>query len=94
MDKDMCEARGSESPCEVTWGAEETAAFLGCTTGTLRVWVSQRRVPHYKVGGLVRFLRDDLEGFLQSCHVPISDDSQLPSIPANEETESSPKDGE
>ena len=72
MGKDRCEARGSESPGETIWGAEETAAFLGCTTGTLRVWVSQRRVPHYKVGGLVRFRREDLEEFLQSCRVSVS----------------------
>jgi excisionase family DNA binding protein len=47
----------------------DAADILGCTPGTLRVWVSQRKVPHYKVRGLVRFRRDDLEEFLQGCLV-------------------------
>ena len=47
-----------------TVGNEEAAAYLGCTPSTLRTWVSKRRVPHCRVGRLVRFRIRDLENFL------------------------------
>jgi len=46
------------------WDAEEAAAYLGCTPGTLRVWVSRRMVPFVKVNGLTRFRRKDLDRWL------------------------------
>lgn len=49
-----------------TWENERAAAYLGCTPDTLRVWVSQRRVPHVKVGRLTRFRREDLDAWLDS----------------------------
>ena len=45
-------------------GTEEAAHYLRCTEGTLRVWVSKRKVPHLKVGRLVRFRRKDLDKWL------------------------------
>jgi excisionase family DNA binding protein len=52
-----------------TWGNDEAAHFLGCSPGTLRVWVCKGRVPYVKVGRLTRFLRLDLEDFLQQRRV-------------------------
>ncbi|MDA0747861.1 MAG: helix-turn-helix domain-containing protein [bacterium] len=49
-----------------TWGADEAAAYLGCTTGTLRVWCSRRRVPFLKVGRLTRFRKRDLDQWLDT----------------------------
>lgn len=63
----MVESRNREG----TLSNAEAAAFLGCTPGTLRVWVSRRRVPHVKVGRLTRFLREDLEDFLRRGRVPV-----------------------
>ena len=48
------------------FGIEEAAAYIGCEPGTLRVWVSRRKVPHLKVGRLVRFRRKDLDKWLDS----------------------------
>ena len=47
-----------------TWSTEEAADYLGCTEGTLRVWVSKKRVPYVKVGRLVRFRKADLDAWL------------------------------
>ncbi|MDA0711265.1 MAG: helix-turn-helix domain-containing protein [bacterium] len=47
-----------------TWNNDTAAAYLGCTPGTLRVWVSKRRVPFVRVGRLVRFRKSDLDKWL------------------------------
>ena len=54
-----------------TWNIEEAAEFLGCTPGTLRVWVSKKRIPHFKVGRLTRFMREDLELYLKERRVDV-----------------------
>ena len=49
----------------------EAAALLGVKTQTLYLWVSQKRVPHRKIGRLVRFTESDLEEFVdQQKHSP------------------------
>ena len=53
-----------------TWSNDQAASYLGCTPDTLRVWVSKRRVPHVKVGRLTRFLKKDLDDFLEQNRVP------------------------
>jgi excisionase family DNA binding protein len=55
-----------------TWGVDQAAEFLGCTPGTLRVWVSKKRIPHFKVGRLTRFMREDLELYLKARHVDVA----------------------
>ena len=62
---------------EGTWGNDTGATYLGCTPDTLRVWVSRRRVPFYKVGRLTRFRRQDLDEWLESNRVPV-DKQRLP----------------
>jgi excisionase family DNA binding protein len=42
----------------------EAAALLGVKAQTLYLWVSQKRVPHRKIGRLVRFTEADLEEFV------------------------------
>ena len=49
---------------------EEAACYLGCTPGTLRVWISKRKVPFLKVGRLTKFRRGDLDKWLDSRSVP------------------------
>ena len=39
--------------------------FLGIKKSTLYEWIVQKKVPHYKVGRLVKFKRDDLEAWLK-----------------------------
>lgn len=43
----------------------EAAEFLGIKKSTLYEWIIQKKVPHYKVGRLVKFKREDLEAWLK-----------------------------
>jgi excisionase family DNA binding protein len=52
------------------WATEEAAEYLGCTTDTLKVWTSKRRVPFVRVGRLVRFRKRDLDEWLDQNLVP------------------------
>ena len=60
-----------ETSVQGTWGNDEAAAYLGCTPYTLRVWVSRRKVPHIKVGRLTRFLKKDLDAYLEQNRVTV-----------------------
>jgi excisionase family DNA binding protein len=56
-----------------TWGNDQAAAYLGCTPYTLRVWVSQRRVPYVKLGRLVRFVPSQLRAFVEVNSVAVEE---------------------
>ena len=43
----------------------ESAAYLGIAEGTLRNWLSARRLPFVKVGRLTRLSRLALEKFIE-----------------------------
>lgn len=43
----------------------ETAEFLGISKNTLYEWIIQKRIPHFKVGRLVKFKKEDLEAWLK-----------------------------
>jgi len=45
--------------------SEEAAEFLGISINTLYEWVSQKKIPHMKVGGLLKFKRGHLEKWLE-----------------------------
>jgi len=45
--------------------SEEAAEFLGISINTLYEWVSQKKIPHMKVGGLLKFKREHLEKWLE-----------------------------
>jgi len=57
---------------EKTWDTSQTATYLGCSPGTLRNWVSQRRVPFVKVGRLTRFIKADIDRWLEMQKVSIN----------------------
>jgi excisionase family DNA binding protein len=44
---------------------KETAEFLGISKNTLYEWIVQKKIPYFKVGRLVKFKREDLEGWLK-----------------------------
>jgi excisionase family DNA binding protein len=48
---------------------EEAAELLSVSPVTLRKWVLERRIPHYKLGKSVRFAPRELADFLASHHV-------------------------
>jgi len=43
----------------------EASEFLGIKKNTLYEWVIQRKIPHIKVGRLVKFKQEDLEAWLK-----------------------------
>jgi excisionase family DNA binding protein len=43
----------------------EAADYLNLSTSTLYSWVSQRRIPHLKLGGRVRFDRKTLDRWIK-----------------------------
>ncbi len=52
---------------------KQAAEYLGTTPGTLRIWIHQGRVPHYKLGKAVRFKQDDLDAWLnKDCRVEVA----------------------
>jgi excisionase family DNA binding protein len=54
----------------------EAASLLGVRPQTLYLWVSAQRIPHRKIGRLVRFTEEDLEEF-------VNQQKQPPTSPAN-----------
>ena len=50
---------------------QEAAEKLGVKPNTLYLWVSQRRIPHRKIGRLVRFRDCDLEEFVEKQLQPV-----------------------
>ncbi len=53
---------------------QEAAEKLGVRPNTLYLWVSQKRVPHRKIGRLVRFRECDLEEFVEKQRQPALED--------------------
>ncbi len=49
---------------------QEAAERLGVKPNTLYLWVSQKRIPHRKIGRLVRFRECDLEEFVEQQRQP------------------------
>ena len=50
----------------------EAAELLGVKAQTLYLWVSTRRIPHRKIGRLVRFTEGDLAEFINRQKQPTS----------------------
>lgn len=48
---------------------EQAAKYLRLSPLTLRAWVAQRKIPHVRVGRLVRFRRRDLDRWLDERFV-------------------------
>jgi excisionase family DNA binding protein len=45
------------------------ASFLGISPHTLRSWTRERRIPFYRCGRRLVFVRKDLDVFLADCRV-------------------------
>ena len=44
---------------------KELAEYLGMSRGTLYVWVCHKKIPHLKIGGLVKFDMSDIEKWIR-----------------------------
>ena len=46
-------------------GVPEVAKKIGAKESTIRAWVFQRRIPHVRVGRLVRFRESEIEAWVE-----------------------------
>ena len=46
-------------------GVREAAAYLGLQPGTLRNWLSAKRLPYVKIGRLTKISMEDLDHFIE-----------------------------
>jgi len=46
-------------------GPKEAAAYLQLSLNTIYQWVSQKRIPYYKVSRLVRFDLNEIDNWLK-----------------------------
>ncbi len=74
LEDDMCEQGPDRELVDIPW----VAARLGVKVRMVRRLVSQRRIPHLKVGGYVRFERADVERFIEGCRRPPRDEGEEP----------------
>ena len=70
----MCEQGPDRELVNIPW----VAARLGVTVRMVRRLVSQRRIPHLKVGGHVRFDPAEVERFIEGCRRPPRDEGAEP----------------
>jgi excisionase family DNA binding protein len=57
------------------------AAFLNSSVGHMRRLVQEQRLPHYKIGGKLRFSRRETRDWLASVRVPARDPTVWPIHP-------------
>ena len=48
---------------------QEVSQLLSIRRSTLYAWAAQGRIPCFKIHGLVRFRREDLDQWLESCRM-------------------------
>ena len=63
--------RASERDAEPLMDINEVAAFLNTTVRHIRRLVLERRIPHYKVGGKLRFGRQETHDWVAASRVPV-----------------------
>ena len=63
-------SRPIDGPRRGLLSVDEAAHYLGVSSGTLRNWVSMRRVDFVKVGRLTRFSQVALDRYIASNTVP------------------------
>jgi excisionase family DNA binding protein len=51
---------------EPLWTVADVASYLGVSERTVRVWQTHGRIPFVKIGGTVRFNREDLVAWAES----------------------------
>lgn len=50
-------------------GIQQAADYMGLKVSTLYQWVSQKRIPYFKSGRLVKFDLNDLDQFIEKSKV-------------------------
>lgn len=52
-------------------GIQDVAEYLGVSTNTIYAWISQKRIPYYKVGRLVKFDAAEIDRWIATKKVEI-----------------------
>ena len=50
-------------------GIQQAAKYSGLKVSTLYQWVSEKKIPYYKLGRLVKFDLNDLDRFIEKSKV-------------------------
>lgn len=59
----------AEQSKKAMFNPDELGQFLGISKATVYRLISNRRIPFYKVGGGLRFRREDIEEYLQTVRI-------------------------
>jgi excisionase family DNA binding protein len=59
------------------WGVQDLSNYLGIKTSTLYAWVGEKKIPHYKVGQLVRFKRSEIDLWMEQNQVKCVDPEKM-----------------
>lgn len=62
-----CGSGNEPKPVSELLDVNAAAGYLSVTPRWMRRAVSERRLPYYRLGGRIRFLRADLEAYVDSC---------------------------
>jgi len=54
-------------------GVQDLAGYLTVSVNTIRSWVWQKQIPHFKVGRLVRFEMQEIDKWLEDRKVKMID---------------------
>jgi excisionase family DNA binding protein len=68
---------------------KQLAEYLSLKPQTLRLWICQRKIPFFKIGGSVRFRRSEIEALLEQGHVGVATFYGLPQQAAHKRPEPS-----
>jgi excisionase family DNA binding protein len=61
-------------PLQRYLNAREAAQYLGVSRACVYRWAEEGRLPHYKVGGILRFKLAELEEWMGTHRGPLLDD--------------------
>lgn len=59
----------AEQSMKVFFNPDELGQFLGISKATVYRLINNRRIPFYKVGGGLRFRREDIEEYLTTVRI-------------------------
>jgi len=51
------------------WTVEDVAAYLSVKKSSIYSWVSAKKIPYFRRGGLVRFRQRDIDEWIEVCKV-------------------------
>jgi excisionase family DNA binding protein len=57
---------GSDMPDESVWSPVQVSEYLGIPVKTIYKWVSEDRLPAYKIGRHIRFFPKEVRAFVEA----------------------------